>query len=365
MNDLSVPLDHFAKRAKELRSRVRAGDADAAGRVRSVFTDASARADHELAADFGLMRAQHVVAVEHGFPNWKALTDSSGIEVRLAITMSRHPELNDFGIGLYGGDKDKSDAEKDAINAEQRRTLRESAAAVATTVTWLRENVEPTRTINRRRTSYGIKGVAEKDIGYITNGVFIAAGIIAGYPYEIVSGSPNVLFGMSEKSLKEISACRLSPERILKRFTPRAIEVLAKRGIQSFPGRRSGVELAWLDDGDVRTLRIGVIETSPFIVRLFVDHSSLFISRKAGKALGVPGASTYYPEARPVRPKGEISILPDEVDAALEWALNYDARVGSQQPPPFEVSGSDAWSYVWSKRAADRYAAHRKASAAA
>lgn len=132
MNELPVPLDYFAKRAKELLSRVRAGDADAAGRVRSVVTDASARADHELAADFGLMRAQHVVAVEHGFPNWEALTDSSGVEARLAITMSRHPELNDFGIGLYGGYKDKSDAEKVAINAENRRTLRESAAAVAT-----------------------------------------------------------------------------------------------------------------------------------------------------------------------------------------------------------------------------------------
>ena len=45
--------------------------------------------------------------------------------------------------------------------------------------------------------------------------------------------------------------------------------------------------------------------------------------------------------------------------------LRVDVRVGSQQQPPFEVSGSDAWSYVWPKRAADRYAARRKASAAA
>jgi hypothetical protein len=365
MIDLSVPLDYFAKRAKELQSRVRAGDADACNRVRRVFTDASAKSDSELAEHLGLMRAQHIIAVEHSFANWKALTDSSGIEARLAITMARHPELNDFGIGLYGGDKNKSDAEKDAINAENRRVLRASAAAVATTVTWLRENVEPTRTINKRHTSYGLKHMAEKDIGYITNGVFIAAGIIAEYPYEI-SDSANVPFGMSEKSLKEVSARRTSPERLLKRFTPRAIEVLAKRGVQAFPVGRSGVEVAWLDDGDVRTLRIGTIERSPFIVRIFVDHYVLIVSRKVAKALGVSGAM--YPAdapAHPSRPKGEISILLDEVEPALEWALNHDARADAQPPPPpFEVSGSEAWSYVWSKRASDRYAARRRRSEA-
>jgi hypothetical protein len=359
MTDLSVPLDYFTKRAKELQSRVRNGDADALVRVRSVFVDASAKADQELAADFGLMRAQHIVAVEHGFSNWKALTELSGVEARLAITMARLPELNDFGIGIYDGHWGKSAEEKLAIIAKDRETLRGSAAAVANVVTWLRENVEPTRTVNKRRTSYGIKHVAEKDIGYITNGVFIAAGIIAGYPYEIVPGSPNVPFGMSEKSLKEISARRTSPERILKRFMPRAIEVLAKRGVRAFPVGRSGAQLAWLDDGDVRTLSIGAIETAPFIVRLFVDHYTLLISRKVAKALGVDG--TYYPEACPTRPKGEISILPDEVDAALEWALAYDARAAAQPAPPFEVADFDGWSYVWSKRASDRHAARRQA----
>lgn len=363
MIDLSVPLDYFAKRAKELRSRVQDGDAVALGRVRNVFNDAASKSDQEVVTDFGLMRAQHVIAVEHGFDSWKALTESSGIEARLALTMARVPELNDFGIGIFGGHKDKSHEEKIAIVAKDRETLRRSASTVAAAVEWLRENVEPTRTINQKHTSYGIKHVAEKDVGYITNGVFIAAGIIAGYPYEIVPGSPNVPFGMSEKSLKEVSARRTSPDRVLKRFTPRAIETLAKRGIQAFPVGRSGVELAWLDDGDVRTLRIGTIETTPFIVRLFVDHYAMFISRKAAKALGVAGG--HYAEARPSRPKGEISILPDEVDAALEWALNYDARAGSPLPPPFEAAGFDGWSYVWSKRASDRHAARRKGVAAA
>jgi len=364
MTDFSVPLNYFTKRAKELQVGVRTRQPAAVERVRSIFIDAVNKTDREVAGDFGLMRAQHVVAVEHGFANWKAIADASGIEARLAITMAKHPELNDFGIGLLNGGRNLSTEEKIAKKAENRRVLRASAAAVERTVTWLRENVAPTRTIGPGHTSYDVKAIAEEDIGYISNGVMIAAGIIAQYPYKIVANSPDVPFGMSERSLTEIATRRRSPERVLKRFGPRAIEVLAKRGVQAFPVGRSGVDLAWLDDGDVRTLRIRTIETTPFIVRLFVDHFTMLISRKAAKALAIGG--DHYAEARPRRPKGEISVLLDEVDAALEWALNYDARSGSQQqPPPFESQGFDGWSYIWSRRASQRSSARRKVSVAA
>ncbi len=363
MSDLSVPLEYFAKRAKRLRSCVQACDHLAVSRVRAVFTDASAMSDPELAADFGLMRAQHVVAVEHGFPNWKALTESSEIEARLAITMARLPELNDFGIGIGGWDRDKSAEQQSAILARNRETLRASATAVANTVSWLRERVTPTRAANERRTSYGIKHVAEQDLGYVTNGVFVAAAIIAGYRHELIPGSPNVRFGMSEKSLEDIAVEGRFPERTLRRFMPRAIDVLAKRGIRASPVGRSGVELAWLDDGDVRTLRIGTAATSPFIVRLHVDHYSLMVSTRVAKLLGVTGG--HYAQACPTRPKGEISVLPDEVDSALEGALTFDARTDAEPAPPFEVAGYDGWSYVWSERAADRYASRHHAPASA
>lgn len=365
MFDLSVPHDYFTKRAKDLRSRAEARDPLALDRVRSVFNDASNKPDIEVVADLTLMRAQHVIAKEHGFDSWKALVGASGVEARLALTMARVAELNDFGIGIYGGHKDKTSDEKRALVTREREALRQSTLAVAATVEWLRENVEATRTPNTRRSSYGLKHIAEKDIGYITNGVFIAAGIIAGYPYKLVPGSPNVHFGMSEKSLKAVEARRDSPERALKHFTPRATEILARRGVQAFPGVGSDVELAWLEEGGVRTLRIGAIETSPFVVRLFVDHFTLFISKKAAKALGVGGGT--YGQARPSRPKGEISILHDEVEAALEWVLTSDTRPGSPppSPPPFETDGFDGWSYVWSKRAAARYAGRPKRDSAA
>jgi hypothetical protein len=238
LDDFSTPLSYFSKRAKKLRTGVQAGDADALARVRSVFNDAASESDQAVIAGFGLMRAQHVVAVEHGFVHWKALTE-------------------------------------------------------------------------------------------------------------------------------EVAPPRVSPDRDLKRFTLRAVEILAKRGIRVYPAEQRLIgHLVWLDAGGIRTLRISDYSTTPFVVRLSIDHFAFFVSQRVAEALGAYRGD--YTDVRPSRPGAEISILPDEVDAALGWALNFDARTGLQPPPPpFEPVQFDRWHYMWSKRAEAKYdAAHKKDEAA-
>lgn len=81
----------------------------------------------------------------------------------------------------------------------------------------------------------------------------------------------------------------------------------------------------------------------------------MLAGRRAAKILELPRHRyDYYTVARPVRPKGEISVLLDELESALEWALGFDATSMSQSPPPFETSGWESWPYVWSKRAFER-----------
>ena len=130
------------------------------------------------------------------------------IETQLESVMSRIPRLSDFGIGLYE-ERHIPKEERPALLAAEREALRKSAPAVAATVEWLRKNVAPVR--KTTHSSYAVKHVVEKDIGYITNGVLIAAAVIAGYPYKVVPGSPNVSLGMSTKSLK---ALRLRQHRV-------------------------------------------------------------------------------------------------------------------------------------------------------
>ena len=361
MSDLSSPVEHFKKLAKTLLKQVQSQDSSACQRARTVYNDLSAMSDAEVAASFGLMRAQHAVAVEYGFAKWADLLQRSPVDQHIAITMVRLPLLNDFGIGMYSQDRKLPEAERRARFEENRQQLRNSAERVAATVEWLRQNVEPIKTINRKHTSYGIKHIAEKDIGYITNGVFIAAAVIAGYPYEIVPGSPNVPFGMSEKSLKETEMLHHNPKPLLERIGRRATELLAARGICAYAPSRLKSELVWSEGGEMRTLMIVAQETRPLLVRLALDHSTLFASQRVARTLGEHNAKGHT-SIRPSRPKAEITILPTEVEDALRWALPHDSRLGPPAtPPPFETapvsrpSDVDTWEYVWSKCAVEAY----------
>ncbi len=201
MTDISLPIEYFKKAAKSLHKQAGAADPIACRRARAVFTDLTDKADAAVAAAFTLMRAQHVIAVEHAFEKWEPLTHSSATQLHLAITMARVANLTDFGIGLYSEHQKLPLRERTAKFEEERELLRKSADRVQVVIDWLRRNIRPIKTINMRRSSYGLKHVAEKDTGYITNGVFIAAAISAGYPYKIYE--PNPAFGMSERSINE------------------------------------------------------------------------------------------------------------------------------------------------------------------
>jgi hypothetical protein len=63
---------------------------------------------------------------------------------------------------------------------------------------WLALYVQPRKTINPRRSSYGLKHTVEDWAGdYITNGAFIAAAIAEGYRIDQIGGGPNAHFNMS------------------------------------------------------------------------------------------------------------------------------------------------------------------------
>jgi tetrahydromethanopterin S-methyltransferase subunit B len=108
------------------------------------------------------------------------------------------PELTDFGIGLYRNERNPEKF------AKERQDLIDNIDRVMETRNWLIRNIQPIKTPTLN--SYSGKHIAEQHIGYITNGVFIAAAMMAEFPYKM--GTPNVTFGMSRKSLKEVRGIR-------------------------------------------------------------------------------------------------------------------------------------------------------------
>ena len=136
---------------------------------------------------------------------------------KLKALMDEHPTLSHFGIGQSSDEWflsvspewkeswNDSPEQKDRIFQAERHILLDSTADVTWTIGWLRSNVEPIKTINRRHSSYGLKHLAEKFSPnlYLSNGAFIAAALLVGYRFEV--DPPNAMFGMSERSLKRLN----------------------------------------------------------------------------------------------------------------------------------------------------------------
>jgi hypothetical protein len=195
VNSLSS-IEYFRKQAKALTRSVAAADAEALRRIEKYLKASSSR---------GLTNCQYVIAREHGFSKWEDLVQADDIERRLAITMDREPVLNDHGLGIWDGHLKRPPDERARILQDDRCQLRENVKDVRRTLEWLLANLPPAKTLRRPVGSYRLKHVAEGDIGYITNGVFIAAGLIAGYPHRFYD-EPNLSFGVSVRALKAIDA---------------------------------------------------------------------------------------------------------------------------------------------------------------
>jgi len=88
--------------------------------------------------------------------------------------LEQEPKLSDFGFGL--SDFDKTQEERVARFREDRESICEprSLAQFIIARGWLHQFAK-LKSLNKRGSSYGLKHVAEQDIGYVTNGVFIAA----------------------------------------------------------------------------------------------------------------------------------------------------------------------------------------------
>lgn len=112
--------------------------------------------------------------------------------------LEQERSLTDHGFGVYEGHW-LSRAERQEQLAAGRDELRKSLTTVVRIHEWLRTNIRPIKTPDKH--SYSTKHTAENAMGeYITNGQFIAAAIMAGYPMKPLLG-PNALFGMSRKDL--------------------------------------------------------------------------------------------------------------------------------------------------------------------
>jgi hypothetical protein len=118
----------------------------------------------------------------------------------MAAVLDRELELGDFGFAVFDP-RSKTPEERAVELGRQREAICEPDALAQFTAArfWL-GHFAKIKAPNPRGTSYGLKHIAERDIGYTTNGVFIAAALAEGFSVRRVGDSPNALFNISTKA---------------------------------------------------------------------------------------------------------------------------------------------------------------------
>lgn len=134
------------------------------------------------------------------------------IQDDLEQILAGHPTLCDFGFQSFVYNHRRIHRLTDAEFAEQlegaRAALRSHLDQVNVCLRWL-DGVERLKSINEKRSSYGLKHYVERSSGlYVTNGAFIAAAIFTGLKMQRCE--PNAFFNISEKFIHERE--RITPQ---------------------------------------------------------------------------------------------------------------------------------------------------------
>jgi hypothetical protein len=138
--------------------------------------------------------------------------------IDMDCVLEREPQLGDFGFGVW--DPRSETPEERAADLRRNRDLVRAPRSLAQFMAargWLRQ-FGKLKAINRCGTSYGLKHCAEDDVGYVTNGCFIAAAIAEGFAVRRADfDSPNAWFNISTEAWRHVERERAKRALIERR----------------------------------------------------------------------------------------------------------------------------------------------------
>ena len=138
--------------------------------------------------------------------------------------MQSKPELTDFGFGVSRLDPLSADERQHEFEIERAKLLLpQSLAQFGRAYDWL-SRWDKRRTLNKFGGSYRLKHVAAHDIGHVTNGVFIAAAVSAGFEVKRMYGGPNACLNITKYAFYSARRKALIIEQQSARSARRAID---------------------------------------------------------------------------------------------------------------------------------------------
>lgn len=209
-------IEHFKKQSKALVKAVRAGDPKAIARVKAVR--------HGGVVDFGVMKAQHVVAREAGFKSWEELIhasedqllatfserDDRDLVASIRAVMEQQPHLTIAGFRApsnHGSDRVDPVRTPEKFHEERARFLGGDGRKQVQRALQYFAKVRSARVTKKSRGSYGLKHAAENFAGdYVANGALIMAALVRGVPIKRDDErSLNCLVGVNEQDVRALS----------------------------------------------------------------------------------------------------------------------------------------------------------------
>jgi hypothetical protein len=112
---------------------------------------------------------------------------------KIQAAINAVPELHYYGIGAPR-------EHKDIVVADEQIYLLQSGEEFRKACNWITDNLTPIKNVNKNYSSYSLKLVAQKEIGYIGNGVFIAA--MHECEFTVYPKKYNAMFNVSTRSVK-------------------------------------------------------------------------------------------------------------------------------------------------------------------
>ncbi len=121
------------------------------------------------------------------------------IKEMIRRTMKDHPDLHYLGYGLIMSRR-PGNVRMEPPTHKDRDDLTRAPDEVELALKWL-SFAGKRKTLNTRNSSYGLKSLCERATGdgYLSNGAFICAALIAGFDFEVIEGGPNCYFNISQR----------------------------------------------------------------------------------------------------------------------------------------------------------------------
>jgi hypothetical protein len=116
---------------------------------------------------------------------------------QVARILASEPELGSFGFGVYDASNKPPQQRAEELQRDRAAILDEyHIHQFIVAREWLSQ-FPKTKAPNKTGTSYDLKHVPEDEIGYVSNGAFIAAAIAAGFTVRRIGDSPNAWLNIS------------------------------------------------------------------------------------------------------------------------------------------------------------------------